>query len=186
MLNGESTNAVPEESGSHIWPAIGMAAALNALATYYVPIAVEPEFLLRMWLAAIGLACALGAAWLAVAAWNLRTRPWRPPSLEQTSIGALILVAVTIYGSWPNGTMPSSAALAQFRASAAKGSSVTTAVADQICGPDQRFAYNHCIDDAPSYVERNWLGRCPTGYVDHPRSPQLCTLPWIRDRRQRR
>ena len=47
------------------------------------------------------------------------------------------------------------------------------------CPEGQVYQFEHCIDRPDRYVKRGVFGGCPTGYVDHPRVPELCTLPAV-------
>jgi hypothetical protein len=155
-----------------------------------VLIATEASFLRRIVWSGSFVLIALGISWAAGALWNLFSRPWRAPRIETLCVAVALLVGLSIYGSWPDGKMPSLWAISQARQPLAEPQSAPTPppglkpyhgevvpMDEGQCPPGKRRSFGHCIDPPKAYVERNFTGNCPAGYVDHPHTPALCALP---------
>lgn len=169
---------------------LGVVAIINA--EINLVIATEHTFRKRFLYSASFVLIAFGISWVLGALWNLTSRPWRPPAVETLVTGVVVLIGLSIHGSWRNGEMPSLAAIAHVRqASIARASARSDALAlglkpyygeiisppEPSCPEGEQKISGHCVDRPDRVVERGFTGGCPTGYVDHPSSPDLCALP---------
>lgn len=161
-----------------------------ATAELSLPLAMSPHAAQRYLAAAIAVAIVLGILILIGSAWNLVfEKPWRPPAFRTLSCVLCASIAVVIFVSWPDGRWPLRAAILEGRTVTSRSPVDPVPNKDGMipyfgpelptspCPEGQLLKYEHCIEKPERFVKRNIFGSCPKGYVDHPRTPELCALP---------
>lgn len=106
-----------EDNDEIVSYSIAFAALSGVMARFNFALAIEPSFLKRYLVAC--LAVAIAAVIVFSIGWVinfLKKKNKRSPKLSTIAIGTLILCALSTYGSWPGGKMPSQEALEIIRA----------------------------------------------------------------------
>lgn len=179
--------APPETELTVVWLLM-----IAASAELMVPTTLIPDVKDRYFEAAFIVSLALGSCVLVGRVWNLMFgRSWRPESYRRVSFALVIVVGLGIHGSWPHGQIPSREEIARIRAGDSASQEPPKRNEDGMvpytgpvlpehrCPKGQVFKFEHCIDKPERYVKRGVFGGCPAGYVDHPATPELCTLPAV-------
>ena len=170
----------PDE-GSNEWVGILLAMSVGAVAEFGPTQLADPSRFWRWAEAALGLAFFYGAFWLIGATGNLLVkRPWRAPKPATLAVGIACVAILSVYinfhpGYAQSGTTRAAAPLQPTVAPPGLKPYDGPVIAN--CPDEQRRVGAECVERAPLYVRRDALGDCPTGYVDHPTSPEMCALP---------
>lgn len=200
-------NAENEARKPQSWAPTVLVASAVAIAEFLYPLLISETRLGRWGEGALTVAILFGVFWVVGALVNLvNVRPWRSPSPRVISVVIALMVVNAIilffngmlHGGRPGGGTGvdevSSAVPPADVAVGPKPHEAEVVNADGMkpyygevipldaCPEGQNRVHGVCVDPAPRVVRRGLLGGCPIGYVDHPRAPELCALPYVAER----
>lgn len=204
VLVGAENDARKPES----WAPTVLLLAAGAIAEFLYPMLISESRLGRWVEGALTVAILFGVCWAVGALVNLVTaRPWKSPSSKTISVVIAVMVvnAIVLHfndmlpGRTPSGSGATAEVSAPSSGGGEAGVRVEPAGGDVVnadglapyhgkviptdtCLEGQRRMQGHCVDPAFRVVRRGTLGRCPSGYVDHPAHPALCALPIVAER----